>query len=305
MKKKAVFFGNCHNQAIINFLQKNKEFDSEYEVHAYANWMVLNGEHTINHDHIKSADLFVYQPLPASHGEYSTDSSVKNSIGNLLKKDCKKISFPYTYYSALWPISQAGIGESQKFRWFGSEVIDKLRVNHSDEEILWMYCHSKIDWEYERRHIETLNILRSKEANTDVKISSFIESNFTSKNLFLIPQHPTSIVFLEKANQVLDILGMCKLSENVIASDNEGQLEDSTYQLSSCRWPLHSSAIEHFKISWDYIKRHNCTHNGEVIDPHNFYKFLIVKYMKMFPRGQKSSDWKMFEENSVNGVLKS
>jgi hypothetical protein len=296
MKKKAIFWGNCHNTGMVNFMQKSKQFEEVYEVHQYANWMVMQGAHTIDHDHVKTADLFLYQPLQARHGEYSTDSSVKDSIGSLLKPSCKKVSFPYTYYSAFWPISQAAHYASCK-RWYGSEVIECLRENLTDEDIISLYDADKIDWEYSRRHAETISILRQKEEVTDIKISSFIEENMGKRNLFLIPQHPTSLVFLEKANQALQILGMDKLPESVISSDNECKLEDSTYEISSGRWPLHTTAINHFGMK--YTDSYGCTQHGNPIDAKQFYRSLLVYYMNMFSRGQSPLDQRQFEENYI------
>jgi hypothetical protein len=267
VKKKAVFLGNCQNSGILTFLNKSKEFTEEYEVEQYTNWQIIRDNGCAPVDSIKNCDLFVYQPLAPEHGCYSTDPAVENSIGSLIKNDCVKISFPYTYCSSLWPILQSGRDSN---RWFGWEPIHKLRTTgFSDHEIIDLYRENQIDWEYENRFRETMKILREKESTTDVKISEFIKSKISSDLTFLIPQHPTSLVFLEISSQIHEKIFNKKLDISFLVQDNEGNLEDSTYGRPDCRFPIHNSALEFYKFNF----------SQESPDAHNFYLDILTYYL--------------------------
>jgi hypothetical protein len=208
------------------------------------------------------------------------------------------ISYPYTYYSALWPICQAGAGTDQANRWFGSEAIDALRLSGAaDREILELYNNDKIDWLYESRHAETIEILRKKESITDIKISKFIEDNFRKKDLFLIPQHPSSLVFMQKANQVLEAIGMDKITIDQLIGDNDAELGDTTYQLPSNRFPIHSSAVEYYGLEF-VTSYHSPGYTKE------FYRQRIIQYMNMFRRDKSSDHWRNFEENYIPEDIK-
>jgi hypothetical protein len=269
-KLKCVFIGNCQNNALIHFLNKNNEFREKYNVINYTNYQLIRDNISIPVEDIKTVDVVILQPLPPVHGCYSTDPSVKDSIGYFINDKCTKITYPYVYLSSFWPIIQAGYDEN---RWFGNEVIDKLfDKGYSANDIIELYKNNKIDWEYTNRFKESINILKQKESVTDVKISEFIESNLTNELLFLIPQHPTSIVFLEMTNQILKILNLEPLSSNVINGVNDAGLPDSTYHIPSNRFPIHKSIINDLNLTYadEYIE------NSE-----DFYLNRILTYITM------------------------
>jgi hypothetical protein len=298
MKKIATLIGNCHNSGMRIFLQKSKQFRETYEFKQHANWRLIREKKSVHVEDVKAADLFIYQPLAPAYGCYSTDPRVKDSIGSLLKDNCVAISYPYTYYSALWPICQAGAGTDQANRWFGSEAIDVLRLSGAkDQEILELYNKDKIDWLYESRHNETIEILRKKESITDIKISKFIEDNFRKKDLFLIPQHPSSLVFMQKANQVLEAISMDKITVDQLIGDNDAELGDTTYQLPSNRFPIHPSAVEYYGLEF-VTSYHSPGYTKE------FYRQRIIEYMNMFPRDKSSDHWRNFEENYIPEDIK-
>lgn len=248
MRKKSVFLGNCQSAGIIPILNKSDEFRDMYDVQTYDNYMILRNEVCAPIDFIKHCDLFIYQPLSPAHGCYSTDPGITDSIGSIIKDDCIKISFPYTYCSSLWPIFQSGHNSN---RWFGWEPIHKLRnMGIPDGEIIDLYRNNQIDWEYENRFVETMKILEEKESITDIKISKFIKDRISTDLTFLIPQHPTSTVFLEITSQIHDKLFGKKLDSSFLGEDNEGGLEDSTYGRPDCRFPIHRSASDFYKFEF-------------------------------------------------------
>lgn len=269
-KSKILFIGNCQNTGIIHFLNKSEYFEKNFEVKQYANWMLIENQCEIPMTDIQSADVFVHQPLRPVHGCYSTDPTVEGSIGYYVKDDCVKISYPYIFSSAMWPIAQAGQGQN---RWFGGEVLDNLvSQGLSKNDIINLFLENKIDWDYNNRFNKSIEILKSKESITDVKISDFILENYKKQLLFLIPQHPTSAVFLNVANQILQKLNIPLLEQSVIEGVNDINVEDSTYHLSSCMFPLHKSAIIDYNMEYgeDYLE-----------DSDDFYLQRLMTYLSM------------------------
>lgn len=268
-KLKALFIGNCQTGGVINYLLKSKEFSQTYETKLYANWELIANKSSIPMFDVESADLFVYQPLRPVHGCYSTDPNVQGSIGYYLKDSCIKISFPYVYSSAMWPIVQTKQNEN---RWWGGEVIDELvSEGISYNEIISLFLENKIDWKYKKRFQSSINILKQKETITDVKVAEFIEKNLKDNLLFLIPHHPTSIIFLNIANQILEKLNMGKLSVNVIGGINDRKLEDTIYNLPTCMFPLHKSSIIDYNLNYgkEYLENSD-----------NFYVQRIKNYLE-------------------------
>ena len=238
-KLNALFIGNCQNKGLIHYLSHSEEFVNTFNIKSYANWELIDNKESLPVVEIRNSDLFIFQPLPPVHGCYSTDPSVVNSIGYFVKPSCKKISYPYVYCSSLWPIVQAAMREN---RWFGGQSIDKLiKSGCTKQDIFQLFLDNKIDWEYESRFNETLTILKNKETLTDIKISDYIEQNIKTDILFLMPQHPTSIVFLELSNRILDKLNMKPLNRSIIKTVNDANLPDSTYELPTNTFPMHKS----------------------------------------------------------------
>jgi hypothetical protein len=252
MKKlKCLLIGNCQNNAIMNYLSQSDEFSKTYEIKHYTNWQLIRDNCEVPMNDIQDADLFIFQPLRIVHGCYSTDPTVEGSIGYYVKDKCIKISYPYIFSSALWPLVQKGKYSNV---WFGGEIVeDLISKGLTSTDILNMYDRNEIDWKYQDRFEKSLGILKNKESITDIKISNFIEENIQNELLFLIPQHPTSIIFLNIANQILEKLGMEKLKnfgERDIQSLNPFNLPDSTYDNPSGLFPVHESLIQYFGITY-------------------------------------------------------
>jgi len=270
-KLKSLFIGNCQNYGVKFFLLHSQEFSDTFETKWYANWELIENQSPIPMKDVQEADLFVYQPLRPEYGCYSTDPSIEGSIVYYVNDNCIKLTHPYVFSSAFWPIVQAGQGKNQN-RWFGNEPIDMLLNNGLNKsEIFDLFYKNKIDWKYKKRFEHSIQILKNKESITDMKISDFIEKNFKNQLLFLIPQHPTSIIFLNLANQVLEKLNMKKLDESIIKTKNDIGMEDSTYHCKSKMFPLHESVINDFKLNFgkEYMQ-----------DSKNFYEQRLLTYLQ-------------------------
>lgn len=206
-----VFYSNCQCQGLIYFL-KDTIKDASFEV--IYNYSLISKKNIIPVDILNKADLFIYQPIDKKHGIYSTDKSVKNNIMTHLPEHCKCISYPYIYNSSLWPLIAPSVADGYvgdypgMNKYINSEPIEKLKQEgYSLENVISMFMTGNIDFNYEERFKNCMNILRKKEENCDVKVADFIEENIKKHKLFFTQNHPTSYVFVHCVNQVLEILG--------------------------------------------------------------------------------------------------
>tara|TARA_B100000029_G_scaffold351089_2_gene343538 strand:- start:57 stop:923 length:867 start_codon:yes stop_codon:yes gene_type:complete len=223
----------------------------------------------INYNLIKNADIFIYQPLDDKHGNIST-----NSILKLLKPECKKISFPYIYNNSFYPvIGPLVIKDSYRSKpcsviFNNSEIItDLIDKKYNLNEILKLYQENKINFNYQKRWDYTNNILKEKEKNCDVKIVDFIKNNFSKQRLFLLENHPTSIIFINVVNQILE-----KLEIPVKINPTNYNLNDAN--LSGGLIPLDDSSNNFFNYEFN-IEPNNYQYYKQIIT--NIYNFYTQK----------------------------
>ena len=93
-------------------------------------------------------------------------------------------------------------------------ITDLIDNKYTLNEILELYKQNKINFNYQKRWDYTNNILQEKEENCDIKIVDFIKQNFSKQRLFLLENHPTSIIFINIVNQILEKLKIPKINSN-------------------------------------------------------------------------------------------
>ena len=194
-------YSNCQGIGIKYFLKKSNYILKNYKIHHIRMDNFIRKKKTIKlkfKNYIKNADILIYQPLNEKHKEFSTKNILK-----LIKPTCKTISFPYIYNNSFYPIkgpteiNQSHFGKHCHIIFDNSECITNLIDKKLNlDEILKLNQENKINFNYEKRYNNTINILENKEKVCDVKIVDFIKKNFTKERLFLLENHPTSIIFI-------------------------------------------------------------------------------------------------------------
>jgi len=198
-KKIIVCFGNCQAMQITRYLRTYLN-QNDYTILLYSNYDgKFTTEETVKA--ISLADIIIYQPL--SH--HYKDLSSKN-IRKIAKKDAKLVSFPYIYNNGLYSLETDG----EKI--IGKDAILKLyKKGYSKEEIIKMREQGKIDFKLKKKFKKSLNIMREREKDLDIKLVDFIEQNYKEKQLFLSHNHPTNLVFNQLFFQLVEILGIKSL----------------------------------------------------------------------------------------------
>ena len=266
MKKKCIMFGNCHCSGIALFLKKFSNFYDIYDVEQYANWQLILDNDYISTKSLQDADLVIYQPLSDVHNCYSTNKNNPSSFFNLLKENCKTISFPRIHNNAIFPIFKKHFHKTEMYGYVINEISD---IN----KLIELYEKNLLNYDFNTRMNENYKISKEKEENCDVKIIDFIFENIQKYKLFLTQDHPTSFIFNEVTRQICKILNIVYDYDNgLLVDENISGLQDSVYHNQSCQYPISRYAIKHFKF--EYIK-------NEDSDADEFYRNNTINYYKL------------------------
>jgi Polysaccharide biosynthesis enzyme WcbI len=231
MKRLCFIYANCQGRALGHFLNQSPVFDSEYQIEYLTNYQLMTQKQAIDADLLQRADLFIYQPLRQEHGIYATDHLL-----TYLHNRCCRISFPYLYNDALWPLFR-----EEKRMINAAPITDLLEAGASVVEIALKFLSLDIDFQFHSRFQNTIQILAQKESATRVKAVEYILDHYKTEKLFLTHNHPSSQLSIHCANQVLAILDYPILKKEEHPHPNEAQLpgyfpmspyDRSYYQLS-------------------------------------------------------------------------
>jgi hypothetical protein len=128
-----VLYGNCQCQGLVFLLRYfYASISVEVEFSHIENYTLIKKSLPIDEQVLQQADIFIYQPIDKVHGPYSTDRTYQGNILSLLSKNCRQISFPYIYNSALWAfIPPADIdsfigGFGETMRYINKEPLEDL-----------------------------------------------------------------------------------------------------------------------------------------------------------------------------------
>jgi hypothetical protein len=261
--KTCVLFGNCHCSGIRKFLEFSN-FYEKYEVHQFANWELLkNNDFCMPINLIKNADLVIYQPLSDVYGCYSTNKKNEESFFNLLKEDCKSVSFPRIHNNAIFPIFRKARNNNIIYGKYKNSI-------ETENDLIYKYKNNMIDFDFDNRISQNYYISKQKEANCDIQIADFLYSNISKHKLFLTQDHPTSFVFNELTSRLCNILDLdYNYDDAANAEENFTKLEDSVYGRNDCQYPISRYSIQHF--NFEYIKQ-------EHPDANEFYLKNLLEY---------------------------
>lgn len=244
---KIIYYSNCQYVGIHYFVKQ--AIKEPFEIYHLENYTLIKEKKPIPIDRLSQADIFIYQPIDKRHGIYSTESTVENNIMSYLSPNCKMISVPYIYNSALWclipPTNIDGyIGDYPNIdKYVNREPIEKLKSQgYSLNDVLRMFSNNEIDFDYENRFNKCIDVLKKKEENCQVKISDFIVKHIRSVKLFLTQNHPTTCIFAHIANQILPILGHNVKYDEFAYPDNVCNLPGD--------WPMSSYDMKYWNFKY-------------------------------------------------------
>ena len=254
-KKNILFCTNCQGHAISKYLLTCPIFEKNYNVDNIENWILLKDQDKSKYlDKLKICDIFIYQPLKKKHGELSTET--ENGLKTYLKPDCKLISFPYIYNSALWPFyHHVSDGEEfypglSGFRIHNESILLGLVENFNLQQIINLYDNDNINFNYLNNYNYTIDYLKKNEENVNIKVSNFIEENIKKKRLFFTKDHPTSFILIYCANKILEILNINYIINDSDFDINYHEMLDTSYNRIDNKWPITQQCANTLGLSY-------------------------------------------------------
>ncbi len=250
-KLKCTLYGNCQMKVVYDYL--TKKHPERYECTLVINYKTIFDSNLLPLQQLQQADIFIFQPLHG-HGRIDTDYI----RANYLKSSCRCISFPYIFFSGYFPDyvddrnNIRTISDKCPFGIYGyghQKIIDFIALGLAPHHILELserddlFSPGELYGNLER----TLEILREKEKETDVKLSDFIKKNFRKYRLFHTVKHPTNVLLKELFKQLLPLLGL--RSKN-IDSDPFFSREHLTFETTDIIYPSVAKILNlHFTAS--------------------------------------------------------
>lgn len=192
----------------------------------------------------RQADIFVYQPVVAEHGVFSTDENIDGGVWSYLKSSCVKISFPYIYNDGLWPLVE------ENGRYKGAGVIEDLLTRGLHvEEVIRSYKSGQLDFTMKQRFDDSIAILSDKEESCSIKVSKFLSENLRDKMLLRTQNHPTTFVFAHIIGQFLEQIEIMNNNLKGSLDDIRNSQDNNIVNLPSC-WPIDNYSISSFDLKY-------------------------------------------------------
>ncbi|MDJ0515226.1 MAG: WcbI family polysaccharide biosynthesis putative acetyltransferase [Trichodesmium sp. MO_231.B1] len=242
-------YTNCQRGLIFEFLKLSDKFMQKYRVdldEIPPNHIAIRDRFVIPEQILEKTKLFIYQPLDSKHGDCSTEYILKK-----LPSDCISISLPRLYFKGYWPQHDSNpFNKGNKENFHGLFPYGDKNVNSMINK---GFSQDKILQEISRKHFYhreellknidyTLNELSKREVNKDVKVSDFIRENYRKYRLFHTINHPTDVVGLEVANQILIKLNMPPISQ--VAKPKHKEV------LGGLQVPIYPSVIDGLSLTF-------------------------------------------------------
>lgn len=221
-KKRAVLYGNCHMVHLMKYLRSNIEFQREYDIFLYRiNYFTDDRIETFKDD-VSHCDLFITQDIREGN-KFNMPSA--DDLISLMQEGSISLRIPNLYSVNLFypQIDLERLGEQdfiEDIAFYimgrGDEIIESGFKEGKTVEEMEVYIQDVDVFPYIdiRKKFDTeMKKLKKREEKCDISISDFIEENYKEIQLFYEPTHPTNIVFWEKANRILKLLGFDAISE--------------------------------------------------------------------------------------------
>ncbi len=266
-------YANCQTSLVQAHLNLSEEFRQKYKYEALPrNYVAIQQELEIPEDVLSQTKLLIYQPTDNKYGSQSSDF-----IRNKVPSDCICISFPYVYFKGYWPENtknpvnkknkQYPVG---KFPYGDSNIIEMIAKGYDEAKIIEELERENF---YHRDYVlqnirQTLLELIKRETKTDLKIAEFIRKNCLNTRLFHAPNHPTNIIGLNLANQILVKLGIIPISSIY------HQEKFADYQL-----PIYPSISKILNLKFaEKINKYTVTFSSEKLNFQSYMKAYLKQY---------------------------
>jgi Polysaccharide biosynthesis enzyme WcbI len=231
---KFAIYGNCQIGPLAEVLQHSVEFSQNYEnVFVTPVNVISQDEEDRFAETIRGLDLFIHQHVLSGTlrgiRRFGTDRFLTR-----LKGGARAISFPSAYFTGYNP--ETIVWKDEK----GDNLSDSF-CNYHDLNVLNAYYHGlssqecvsfmrETDYgpEFLQANVaDSLDRLRDRERQIDVRISAFIEENWRKERLFFGFNHPSNSLLVHEANQILDRIGLPRLDASLLTGRPQYMAENN------------------------------------------------------------------------------
>ncbi len=249
MKKVCIIYSNCQNRLLAKYLHKSKEFNQKYTIKRYRAHLLMRKGATIPDKVLKQAELFIYQPVKNIHGISSSEYLLSR-----LSRNCQCISFPSIYFTGYFPqYCRNPVPQTSNINYPGgiiphgdANIITMLKQGFKEKEIITKLCDPNF---YSQKFLllnlqQTLEELARRESELTIKISNFIRVNYRDYYLFHTQNHPSDILGVYVANQILKQIHLPTLG-NELSFNNP-----SVDVLNHIQLPIYPSVIKNLELTF-------------------------------------------------------
>ncbi len=256
MKKTCLVYGNCQADAIKIYFNRIPEFIAAYEI------IDLKPIHNLTKNDIpkisivsKNLDLFIYQPISDNY-KGLPELSTKHILSNL-PKSCQTISFPVSYFKGYSPEtfnlkSLQGKTITSPYSYFN---LNFLHDQYFDKPIKESYSNILNDAFYSKEFVldnlkKTLDNLKNRESNLDIKLTKFILENYRKEKLFHTFNHPNSTLLHYVCKSILKLIVDVREESFDELPKKLRELE----MLGRNRFPTYASVASHLNFEFEVNK---------------------------------------------------
>lgn len=223
-KKIAMVYGNCQTRMISKMLMFHDEFKDAYMmidiplIYELDNYPKGLDKEIANDDNLWSnVDLFIYQKISLNN-RFSTEMSTDYLLTKI-RDDCLSVCIINIYFDGYFPQCKR-LAEPivhsvlDRAYWLYDDIfldkeIEKQGVENIDKILQIVSDENYLDGQ---KIIEScdksLQELKKREVDVDVRISDYIEERFMEEQLFFSFDHPNNQVLFEYVNRILNYLGL-------------------------------------------------------------------------------------------------
>lgn len=232
--KNCIVYGNCHVWPIRKYLTSSTAFNQIYQMIEIPPVHECNMETGIELHYLNHCDLFIYQNIGNSFGEYlSTDY-----ILSKLPDKCKCISIGNAYFAPYYPQLETA---SDGFPYGDKNVIRLLQQGFNKQQVLSLISDDNFYSfnEIQSLLLDSINELRRREASIDIPIVDYIEYTYKNYHIFCTINHPQYPLIQYLSMRILETLGI-----------PSGELLHYVYDFfTDHTHPIYPSVIKHLGLT--------------------------------------------------------
>jgi hypothetical protein len=197
---RATIYAGCHGGLIEAYLRHMGFCNVRYEVNFE---LIEKGLPLEPSAFLAETDLFIYSPV-LNHEGFNTAELAAYCNSNGITT----LSFPWIQWNGLHPMTNSAIklNDFPEYTWWGYQFLVDRSEEFDSLQSFSDFATECIASQVTACADQSLQILRSNEQLTDIRISDFIEEHYKTTLLFHWPSHPTNYLyrfFFERFNAAM------------------------------------------------------------------------------------------------------